>query len=256
MTRLAHWLTGLFLLLAVFTADARVIFDNGVTEVADLAFSDRRISLISADDFMLAPGSPAITGIRWSGFYVPAGSSEAIDNFSIEIFPGNNVAPMDGGSPISVDVYAVKRTGTGVYVEGFDPLNFENAAIIRAEMFRYEAVVSPQMLAANTVYWLAISNNTTGDPDNTWYWGAGGVLENSYIGVIDGTMSWVGAYQKLDFQLTAVPEPETAILLGIGLLAFALATGRTPGRTGRDHRPSDCLLADSGYWRQGVNSTS
>ena len=216
MTRPTRWLTGLFLVLAAFAANAGVVYDNGVAAVNDAFYSDRGIPLVSADDFALAAGANTINGIRWSGIYAFANTPPATDAFRIEIFADNGGTPADGPPLIAIDVGGGNRADSGVDLVGYD-------------VYSYHAAIAPLTLAANTTFWLSISNDTSADGDDDWFWGAGATPGNSFAGPDEET-TWIPIGFNHDFLLTGVPEPATVVLAGLGLAGLGFTAGRRAKR--------------------------
>lgn len=87
-------------------------------------------------------------------------------------------------------------------------------------------------LAAGT-YWLVLHNGSPGnlgDP-NEFYWETAGA--NATVGGMesfDAGMTWTGNFSEHAFQISAVPEPEMALMLSGGLLLLGVAYRR--GRKG------------------------
>lgn len=201
-------------------ATADVIFDNG-TAPSNSFVSDTDFPRFVADDFSLAPGASAITGVNWTGLYFPANTPTQPDNFTIQFFA--DVAGSPAVTPfLSLLIGNPGRADTGIDITGSD-------------LFAYSASVAPIVLAPGTVFWLSIFNSTSADSDDNWFWAMQDALGNS---VERGNPAdpWVPQVppvgNRQDFQLTgptAIPEPSGLGLLAIGVIGL-LGCRRRLGR--------------------------
>lgn len=204
-----------FMLAWAIPATAIVIYDNGTTP-SNSFVSDTHFPMFVADDFSLASGANVITGVQWTGLYFPSNTPAQPDDFTIQFF-ANVVGPL-GNSPavtpfLSLSVGNLGRTDTGIDITGSD-------------LFAYSANVAPIALAPNTVFWLSVFNNTSGDTDDNWFWAMQDALGNSFARAAAGD-PWVSQVSETvgnrqDFQLTgpAIPEPSVLALLAIGVIGL------------------------------------
>ncbi len=209
----------LALLGPMATATAGILFDNGAPDLAEGRTSDFHAGDQIADDFILATDSDPLFGVRWFGTYFFNGTPTEPDDFVLRIFDD------DGGSPsadllLEWDLGDVGRTATGQQLFGFD-------------VFGYSAAIGPVDLDPETRYWLSLVNDTSTDADDDWAWltsvpDAGNAHERS----ADGT-PWALDNAELAFQLTAIPEPGSLVLITIGLVASVTQIRRRIARCGR-----------------------
>ncbi len=186
------------------------------TPVVDSAvFSDAETAERSADDFSLAsPGT--VRTVSWRGIYFPTGTPQAVDAFTINFFSESLGAPASLLQSFNVGD-AVNRTGSGEFLAS-------------VEAFDYTADLGSGIaLSGGTTYWMSIFNNTTVDPDDSWWWAfnpSGGNSRYSSDGGVSFPISGsLSLYFILDNEnLSAVPEPSTFALLGIGSVCM-LAVG-------------------------------
>ena len=214
MKNVANVLIALLLAWAT-AAPAAVIYDNGPTATNGFV-SDTDFPMFVADDFTLAAGANVITDVEWTGLYAFTNTPLA-DDFTIQFFA--DVAGSPAVAPfLSLAIGNPGRTDTGINVTGFD-------------LFAYSVDVAPIPLAANTVFWLSIFNNTSADTDDNWFWGMNDALGNSFNRASPAD-PWAAQGNRQDFQLTgptAVPEPSALALIAIAVIGL-LGRQRKPAR--------------------------
>jgi hypothetical protein len=155
--------------LAVMTAAlgfSEVIYNSGPVDPgtgatgSDLkTTSDGLFPRQIADVFSLQSAAQ-VTGLSWWGGYFPAGTAPTEDHFTVRVF--GDIGGNPGSSPLwQFPPGQVDRTTTGL-MSGALPVYLYSLN-----------VPSPFLLAAGT-YWLSVVNDTTGDPDDRWFWSRNG----------------------------------------------------------------------------------
>ena len=217
MKNVASLLISLMLAWGTGTAaTAAVIFSNGPLGnngfISDTSFinSAGGTGQFSADDFFLAPGANTITDIHWNGLYAFGNTPLATDNFTIQFYANVGGAPTT--TPfLTLPIGNATRTDTLVNTP------------FGSDIFAYSVDVAPIVLAANTVFWLSIFNNTAADTNDDWFWSQQDAAGNSQTRS-DQVSAWTlagGVGNRQNFELTGtvavVPEPGTLVLLAIGV---------------------------------------
>jgi hypothetical protein len=191
------------------TVQATVIFSQPVDAGAVGFISDFGGDAQEADNFVL--GSPAVLGtVRWWGGY--DSNDVQTDSFVIRLFDDNG-AGLPQIDPFLETPAAPTRQLTGLT----DPLG--------ADLYLYSSELAAGVpLAGGTVYYLSIVNDTSA---GNWFWALDGI-GNDFSREADG-LPWeeFPTDGNHAFELSAVPEPTTASLWGIGALwLFLLCTHR------------------------------
>jgi hypothetical protein len=130
------------------------------------------------------------------------------------------------GSPspgsLTVDLYSDSSTSPGAPLLSIGTLS-DNALFSTLSAVDFP-LSSPYALAANTRYWLVL--NSTDGSTALWGWsldqnalGVAGEYFGNETGVYSNTE---GPYQMRLSDTTAVPEPTTMFLLGLGLIGLAI----------------------------------
>ena len=197
-------------------ASAVVIFDQSIDPF--WALGSEGFPLL-ADDFTLQAGASTITDIHWWGVYASGNTPTEPDNFTVLIFEDINGPPANSLVFVSF-VGDVGRVDTGI-----------DLIVSLQDVYAYSVDISPLSLAANTTYWLSISNPTPTDTDDNWYW----------MSVLGGNAKYFAGDSwpeqppgwSLGFQLTngalAVPEPATWALFAAGLAGLGMMNRRKAG---------------------------
>lgn len=172
-------------LAASAVAHAAPVFTQTPDQTNAVASED---PFIEADNFTLA-GAQTIRSIVFWGGYGFSNTPQAQDDFVVRFY--NDVAGLPGSSPIATSTLrGLTRTATGALIAGF------------VDEYRYEAdLVTQVSLSASTTYWISISNDTSIDPDDDWFWEVSGTGDNAKATSNDTGMTWNPDNDDHAFQL-------------------------------------------------------
>jgi hypothetical protein len=182
--------------------DPNVIYDNG-GPVGFTGFPAVPGIQEVADDFVLTLGSTTIADVHWWGFP----ELDEDDNFTIRIFADLGGLPEASPTVLDLNVGAVGRN------------SFNN-------IFEYWVDIPEITLAADTTYWLSITN----DISTNWAWHEGEGTGSGHVFRANDNDSWTFDLSSRDlaFNLTgpSVPEPSGVLLFGVGMLVVGRAIRR------------------------------
>lgn len=209
-------LTALIALPLVATARpavAQVVFDNGTPNHLQSFFSDPNFGQFELDTFILTTATRFNT-VEWFGVYAFANTTPA-DNFTISFFATTGGTP--NSTPIaglSFDVgSAVNRTPTGT------------TQAVNLREYLYQAVLPNSVLLGPGTYGISIVNDTTAAVDDDWAWSVSNGNGQHFFRTQPGSVWSQSTNGDLSFRLvnnsSAVPEPGTIGLVGMGLLPLA-----------------------------------
>lgn len=211
-------------------ADAVVLYTSGTSASIAAAIGVRSSApslQTVATTFSLASDS-ALTGFTAEGIYQGVQGTTiydlADDLFQIALHSDSGFAVPGSllGSTISTSVFS--RSDTGVdYLDGTDTYDIFS--------FSVEFPASVNLNAGD--YWISIINSTPADPDSVWSWSfssTGGPSDPRYA---SNSTDQLSAYtfttnRSMVFTVegSAIPEPSSALLLGLGVLGFAARARR------------------------------
>lgn len=193
---------------AVFASQsqAALVYNGGASNLSGGYYADQGYTYFEAGTNFMLDSAATVNSIKWWGAY--DGNQNQTDNFFLRFYAG-------GATPgvllYSFNLGASNKAATGNVMQ-----NTWNE-------YSYQSTFSAINLAANTSYFISLSNQNTGT-DN-WFWANSNGPSNN--GASNGG-SWINTGASLAFELSndgptqAVSAPATLGLLGLSLLALGL----------------------------------
>ena len=210
-----------------------VVFDNvagAVVNRATISATGVFVPATNIDDVTFT-ATTTVQAIEFSGIYtaspLPGGDAflaEADQNFTINIFGDNGagVADIAAGTVASFAVgNQVNRVAAPNPNLALSPSNFPDFPNLLSEAFDFTAAIDFTFVAGETFHLQII--NAAPDSATAIFNQAVAANAGNAFSTLD-TANLGGLVQQTfatDFQLLAVPEPSSAVLLALGLAGFA-----------------------------------
>jgi hypothetical protein len=203
-------LLGILLGVAPVTPAASVsVFLNPPQDGRGCGISDFGFGQQVADDFQLAGPFLTITQVQWWGGYGFNPDPSPGDNFKIRFFYDIDGSPVvDPFTTMSAS--SLSRTVTSLTASSWGSHD-------GGTVYKYLVdLPAPITLSAGTTYYLSVINNTS----STWGWLEDGSPSHWYRLSDSNSWQYSGRDTNLSFELLAVPEPATLLLLSMGGIAL------------------------------------
>ncbi len=193
---------------AVFASQsqAALVYNGGASTSSGGYYADQGYGYTETGAHFMLNSASAVNSIKWWGAY--DGNQNQTDNFFLRFYAGGATP---GALLYSFNLGASNKTATGNVMLGW------------WNEYSYQSTFSAINLAANTSYFISLSNQNTGT-DN-WFWANSNGPSNN--GASNGG-SWINTGASMAFELIndgptqAVSAPATLGLLGLSLLALGL----------------------------------
>jgi hypothetical protein len=203
--------------LTAATAHAQTVF---FTDAPDYGYfsqgSGPGSSNYAATDFYLNSAA-TLTNVTWWGG--DGNGSPGSNQFTIQLFTDNGSGDPNTTPAATFSIGTPTVTDTGMQNGQFNPPG--------AEVYQYSAnLTTPYNLAANTQYYIGITET---DPNDPWGWQYGSD-NNSHYFRPDTSSAWGGTEVGQAFQLSGnvvtTPEPGTVALLASSSLGALILLAR------------------------------
>ncbi|MBI2276152.1 MAG: PEP-CTERM sorting domain-containing protein [Dechloromonas sp.] len=190
---------------------ASIVFDGGTPDGEDGLYANAGyVFSAAATKFSLASGL-SFDRLSWWGGYAYGGAPDADDDFSFDLYKGDDGLP--GELLASFSLGAGNRSATGGTVIGFLP------------EYRYSAGLSLTSLAAGS-YFASLSNHYLGSDNWFWETTGGGSQQSSASHDID--FGWLPSTYWDATNGDELPVLGLAFRLDLDGAASALASNRVP----------------------------
>lgn len=195
-------LASLFIAIAG-NAQAGVTYAHNPSDGGDAFFSNTSAGAILAENFSVGK-SFSLEALSWWGSY----DSPEQDSFLFDIYSDAGGAP--GTKVLAGGSASVTRSSTSLTDFWGD------------DVFRYNYVLPTALSLAAGTYYLSVTNETS---QSGWYWMTSSSGDGRQWSSTDGSVWLPESFGDLAFsvqyteaQVSAVPEPSTALLMVSGLL--------------------------------------
>lgn len=193
---------------AVFASQsqAALVYNGGTSNLSGGYYADQGYLYNETGAHFMLDSAAAVNSINWWGAY--DGNQNQTDNFFLRFYAGGATP---GALLYSFNLGTGNKTATGNTMFGV------------YNEYSYQSAFSAINLAANTSYFISLSNQNTGT--DTWFWAnSNGPSNNgfSYRGYWENTGASLAFELSNDTATQAVSAPATLGLFGLSLLALGL----------------------------------
>lgn len=197
-------------IMAVSPANALPLFSQPLQ--ADAPSIKSSLNQKVADNFVLDEDA-IVTDLHWWGDY-RGFSVLPTDNFEIGFYTEDGSTGKPNLIPfVELTTVGLLRADTGL-------LTPSGSAIYQFDAF----LSSPVPISGNTTYYVSIYNNLASEPP-AWEWSGSTAGDVYFSRDLLTSGPWSTVSGNMAFELTAdapIPEPATMLLLGTGLVGFAV----------------------------------
>lgn len=187
-------------------AQAALVYNGGAPDLSGGYYADQGYLYTETGAHFMLGSASAVNSIKWWGAY--DGNQNQTDNFFLRFYAGGATP---GALLYSFNLGSSNKSATGNLILG------------SWNEYSYQSTFSAINLAANTSYFISLSNQNTGS-DN-WFWETSNGPSNngfSYGGNWESTGASLAFELSNDTATQAVSAPATLGLFGLSLLALGL----------------------------------